>query len=211
MVNFKKWILFFAPEISVLGQKIRFFPFGPNFGRWPICIRGVTVHFPPWDQFFDFPLRSYSCFRKKIWLTAQKVFPLPTLGAPSASNSPSALSGWKLSKICQNSMKKWPFFAIFLPWMASSGSNRSFRLIFSARDDLVKVSWKSDARRSQNQVTLLTLTSWVKGISPFGLWEQKMHRVWVTQNPTLRGLGISLKLPIASLTELGLICKSCYE
>ena len=31
-------------------------------------------------------------------------------------------------------------FAIILPWMASYGSERSFLLIFSARDDLVKVS-----------------------------------------------------------------------
>ena len=64
-------------------------------------------------------------------------------------------------------MKKWPFFAIILPWMASYGSETSFLLIFSARDDLVKVSWKSDARKCQNQVTLLTLTGWVKGTSPF--------------------------------------------
>ena len=41
-------------------------------------------------------------FLKKIWPTLQKVFPLPTLRAPSASNSPSALSarldkssGWR--------------------------------------------------------------------------------------------------------------------
>ena len=37
-------------------------------------------------------------------------------------------------------MKKWPFFAINLSWMASYGSERSFLPIFSARDDLVKVS-----------------------------------------------------------------------
>ena len=30
--------------------------------------------------------------RKKIWLTRQKVFPPPTVGVPSASKSPSALS-----------------------------------------------------------------------------------------------------------------------
>ena len=48
----------------------------------------MTVNFPPWKPFVDFPFQSYSCFR----LTAQKVFPLPTVGAPSASNSPSALS-----------------------------------------------------------------------------------------------------------------------
>ena len=60
---------------------------------------------------------------------------------------------WKMSKIGQNSMKKWLFFAITLPWMARYGSKTSFLLIFSARDDLVKVSWKSDARKCQNQLT----------------------------------------------------------
>ena len=46
----------------------------------PILALGMTVNFPPWERFFDFPFRSYSCFRKKILLTAQKVFPLPTVG-----------------------------------------------------------------------------------------------------------------------------------
>ena len=52
----------------------------------------------------------------------------------------------------------------------SKGSKRSFLLILSAKDDLVKVSWKSDARKCQNHVKkpLLTLTSWVKDASPFG-------------------------------------------
>ena len=50
-------------------------------------------------------------------------------------------------------MKKWPFFAIILPWMASYGSERRFVLIFSARDDFGKVSWKMDARKCINQVT----------------------------------------------------------
>ena len=65
------------------------------------------------------------------------------------------------------SHKKWPFFAIILSWMARYWSETSFLLIFSAKDDLVKVSWKSDARKCQNQVTLLNLTSWVKDASPF--------------------------------------------
>ena len=60
---------------------------------------------------------------------------------------------WTLSKIGQNSMKKWPFFAIILPWMASYGSETSCLIIFSAGDDLVKVSWKSDAWKCQKQVT----------------------------------------------------------
>ena len=74
---------------------------------------------------------------------------------------------WKMSKVGQNSMKKLPFFAIILPWMASYGSEISFLLVFSARDDLVKVSWKSDAQKCQHEVTPLTLTTSVKGTSPF--------------------------------------------
>ena len=50
-------------------------------------------------------------------------------------------------------MKKLPYFAIILPLMASYGPEKSFLLIFSARDDLVKVSCKSDARKCQNQLT----------------------------------------------------------
>ena len=79
---------------------------------------------------------------------------------------------WKMSKAGQNSMTKWPFFAIILPWMASYGSEISCLLVFSARDDLVKVSWKSDAQKCQNQVTPLTLTSWVKVPSPFYMWKK---------------------------------------
>ena len=35
MVNLKKWV-FFGPKISVFGPKIRFLPYDPNFGQWPI-------------------------------------------------------------------------------------------------------------------------------------------------------------------------------
>ena len=68
----------------------------PILVNGPFVAFGVTVHFPPWEQFFDFPFRSYSCLRKKIRLPCQKVFPLPTVGAQSASNSPSALSAQAL-------------------------------------------------------------------------------------------------------------------
>ena len=44
-------------------------------------------------------------------------------------------------------------FGHFWSKMASYGSETSLLLIFSARDDLVKVSWKLDARKCQNQVT----------------------------------------------------------
>ena len=63
--------------------------------------------------------------------------------------------------------EKWPFFAIILPWMASYGSERRFVLIFSARDDFGKVSWKMDARKCQNQGTPLSLTTSVKVANPF--------------------------------------------
>ena len=46
----------------------------------PFLALDMTVNFPPWKPFFDFPFRSYSCFRKKIRLTCQKVFPHPTVG-----------------------------------------------------------------------------------------------------------------------------------
>merc|ERR1711963_945356 len=62
----------------------------------PILALGITVNFPPWERFFNFPFQSYSCFRKKIRLTRQKVFPPPTVGVPSASKSPSALSAQAL-------------------------------------------------------------------------------------------------------------------
>ena len=43
-------------------------------------------------------------------------------------------------------------FATILQLMASYGSERSFLLIFSVRDDLVKVSSKSDIGKCQNRV-----------------------------------------------------------
>ena len=77
----------------------------PILVNGPFVALGVTVRFPPWEWFFDFLFRSYSCYRKKIRLTSQKVFPLPTVGVPSASKSPSALSaqalraGWTIGSI----------------------------------------------------------------------------------------------------------------
>ena len=88
--------LFLGPKFWFLVQKSDFCHTTPILVNDPFLALGMTVNFPPWKRFFDFPFRSYSCFRKKIWLTAQKVFPLPTVGAPSASKSPSALSAQAL-------------------------------------------------------------------------------------------------------------------
>ena len=84
--------LFLGPKFRFLAQKSDFCHTTPILDDDPFLALGMTVNFPPWEQFFDFPFRSYSLFRKKIWLTAQKVFPPPTVGVPSASKSPSALS-----------------------------------------------------------------------------------------------------------------------
>ena len=84
--------LFLGPKFRFLAKKSDFCHTTQIFVDDPFLALNMTVNFPPWKQFFDFPFRSYSCFRIKIRLTAQKVFPPPTLGAPSASNSPSALS-----------------------------------------------------------------------------------------------------------------------
>ena len=55
-------------------------------------------------------------------------------------------------------------FAIFLPWMSNHGSEGSFLLIFSGREDLVIVSWKSDARQKPTYPSSLWSAEWEKSI-----------------------------------------------
>ena len=69
-----------GPKFRFLVQKSDFCHTTPILVDDPILALGMTVNFPPWERFFDFPFRSYSCFRKQIRLTCQKVFPLPTVG-----------------------------------------------------------------------------------------------------------------------------------
>ena len=95
-LGYKSDSLFFGPKFQFLAKKSDFCHTTPIFVVDPFLALDMTVNFPPWKPFFDFPFRSYSCFRKKIRLTCQKVFPLPTVGALSASNSPSALSAQAL-------------------------------------------------------------------------------------------------------------------
>ena len=68
----KTWIL---AQISVFCYRTS------NFVNGLFVALGETFHF-----------RVTAIFIKKTWLKRQKVFPHPTAGAPSASNSPSALS-----------------------------------------------------------------------------------------------------------------------
>ena len=92
MVRVQMCMFFWDPKSRFLVQKSNFCHMTPILVNDPFLALGMTVNFPPWERFFDLSFRSYSCFRKKIRLTCQKVFPLPTVEAPSASNSPSALS-----------------------------------------------------------------------------------------------------------------------
>ena len=83
---------FLGPKFWFLAKKSNFCHTTTILVDDPFLALSMTVNFPLWKPFFDSPFRSYSCFRKKIWLTRQKVFPPPTVGVPSASKSPSALS-----------------------------------------------------------------------------------------------------------------------
>ena len=103
MVCPKKWASFLGSKFWFLVQKSVFCHTTPILVNDPFLALGMTVNFRSWERFFDFPFRSYSCFHKKILLTAKKVFPFPTVGAPSASNSPSALSAQALRDMDNNS------------------------------------------------------------------------------------------------------------
>ena len=82
---------FFWPPGRILARKSVFCYRTPNFVKGPFVAVGETVHFQPLDQFFDFLFLSYGLFCKRKRPTRQKVFPHPTVGAPSARSRPSAL------------------------------------------------------------------------------------------------------------------------
>ena len=92
MVRVQKWPPFLGPKFQFLAKKSNFCHTTPILFNDPFLALTMTVNFWPWERFFDFSFWSYSCLRKKIRLTCQKVFPLPTVGTPSASNSPTPLS-----------------------------------------------------------------------------------------------------------------------
>ena len=91
-------------SVFFLGPKSLFLVQKSNFCHTTILVNGpfvalgVTVHFPPWERFSDFPFPSYSRFHKKNPVDPSKSLPPPHCGgrAPSASNSPSPLSAQAL-------------------------------------------------------------------------------------------------------------------
>ena len=71
-LEYKSVCLFLGPKFRFLAKKSDFCHTTPILVDDPFLALGMTVNFPPWEQFFDFPFRSYCCFHKKIWLTCQK-------------------------------------------------------------------------------------------------------------------------------------------
>ena len=105
--------LLLKPKISDFGPKIHFLLLGPGFRQWTVCSPRKDGPFRTFGSIFR--LKKTAIFvKKKNWLTRQKVFPHPTMGAPSAaSNSPSALSeraGWL-------QLLQWPQWLQWLHWL----------------------------------------------------------------------------------------------
>ena len=71
---------FLGPKSRFLVQNFDFCHTNPILVNDPFLALGMTVYFPPWERFFDFLFRSYSCFRKKIRLTCKMSSPFPLWG-----------------------------------------------------------------------------------------------------------------------------------
>ena len=83
---------FLAPKIRISAGK-SIFSYGNLFFRTATWVaQVVTQILRPMDLVYDFSFASYARFREGTRPMPQKVFPHPTVRAPSASNSPSALS-----------------------------------------------------------------------------------------------------------------------
>ena len=66
---------FLGPKFQFLAKKSNFCHTTPIFVDDPFLALDMTVNFPPWKRFFDFPFRSYSCFRKKNPADGSKSLP----------------------------------------------------------------------------------------------------------------------------------------
>ena len=88
--------IFFGPQNSKFGPKICFLPYDPRFGQRPVCSPRKDCPFCTLGSILGLSFSSYARWAFTVyWPMSQKVFPHPTVRAPSASNSPSAFSaGW---------------------------------------------------------------------------------------------------------------------
>merc|ERR1712012_67505 len=74
-LEYKSDRLFLGPKFRFLAKKSDFCHTTPIFVDDPFLALDMTVNFPPWKQFFDFPFQSYSCFRKKNPADGSKSLP----------------------------------------------------------------------------------------------------------------------------------------
>ena len=64
-LEYKSVTLFLGLKFQFLAKKSDFCHTTPILVNDPFLALTMTVNFPPWERFFDFPFRSYSSFRKK--------------------------------------------------------------------------------------------------------------------------------------------------
>ena len=79
-LGLKSGTSFLGPKFWFLVQKSDFCHTTPILVDDPFLALGMTVNFPHWERFFDFPFRSYSSFRKKICWPVKKSSTLPLWG-----------------------------------------------------------------------------------------------------------------------------------
>ena len=115
-------LFFLAPKIRISARKSVF-----SYGNLFFCTETriaqvVTQILRPTDLVYDFSFPSYARFREGTRPMPQKVFPHPTVRAPSASNSPSALSaralrvGW-IIYIFHLPLTPWQDILSSAPWL----------------------------------------------------------------------------------------------
>ena len=105
MVRVQKWMFFWGPKSWFLAKKSNFCHTTPILDNGPFVALGETVHFLPWELFFDFAFLSYSCFRKKK----------PVNGWRVKKSSPSPLWGHCLPvtalALSARGLENWPSFS----------------------------------------------------------------------------------------------------
>ena len=83
MFRVKKWMILLGPKSRFLAEETNFCRTTPILVNGPFAALGETVHFQPWERFFDFLFPSYSRFCKK----KNSVFP-PDCGGTVCQQQP---------------------------------------------------------------------------------------------------------------------------
>ena len=84
---------FWGPKSRFLAKKSDFCDTTPILVNGPFVALRETVHFSPWDRFFDFPFPRCSSFRKKTWLTAY-----PATAVTPERKVEKSISRWEMNR-----------------------------------------------------------------------------------------------------------------